>query len=228
MTDEFTKWAEAYQRFREDGTELLWPSETLVRLFKGDYVKGLDRNYAGKSVLDVGCGSGNNLVFLTGLGLDCSAVEVTRELCDEVARKFRLLGKTVDARCGTNQALPFADNTFDFLVSWNVLHYEDSEEKIALGLQEYARVLKPGGRVFISTTGPEHKILRDCEVLDGHRFRIGRDDDFRKGQVFYYFETEENIRRVFASSFSEVEVGRTHDHLLSETLDWFIVTGVKA
>ncbi|MBU0729457.1 MAG: class I SAM-dependent methyltransferase [Proteobacteria bacterium] len=228
MNDEFIKWADAYKKFQGDGSELLWPSETLIRLFKGSYIPGLAKYFSGKKLLDVGCGNGNNLIFLAGLGLDCSAIEVTQGICDDISRKFRVLGKDIDARCGTNVCIPFEENSFDFLVSWNVLHYENCEDGIEQALNEYVRVLKPGGRFFISTTGPEHKILKDSEPLGGHRFRIGREDDFRKGQVFYYFETEENIQRVFSRFFYQVQVGRTHDYLISDILDWFIVTGVKS
>jgi hypothetical protein len=53
-------------------------------------------------------------------------------------------------------------------------------------------------------------------------------DDFRRGQIMYCFETEDAVRRAFAGPFSDVLVGRTLDRLLTHTLDWFVVTGVKA
>ncbi len=49
--------------------------------------------------------------------------------------------------------------SFNFLISWNVLHYEPTVEGIAARIAEYARALKPGDRLNLSTTGPDHKIL---------------------------------------------------------------------
>jgi ubiquinone/menaquinone biosynthesis C-methylase UbiE len=144
-----------------------------------------------------------------------------------VTRRLERLGHRADLRVGTNTKLPFPDDEFDFLVSWNVLHYESTEAGIRAGLAEYRRVLKPGGRLFVSTTGPEHLILKGGTTLGGHRYRIEREDDFRKGEVFFYFDTPEYIRYYFGERFSEVLVGRTHDLLFTATLDWFIVTGVK-
>ena len=67
--ESFEKWASEYIRATAEGTQLTWPSETLVRLFKGNYVPGLKKDYAGKKVIDVGFGNGNNLIFLASLGL---------------------------------------------------------------------------------------------------------------------------------------------------------------
>jgi ubiquinone/menaquinone biosynthesis C-methylase UbiE len=206
---------------------LLWPSETLVRLFKGNYVPGLDKQYAGKKVLDVGFGNGNNLIFLASLGLSLAGTEVAPEICEMISARFRQVGVDADLRVGTNRQLPFLDNTFDFLVSWNVIHYENTEPDMRAAIAEYQRVLKPGGRFFVSTTGPEHKILQDGKTLGGHRYEIGRADDFRKGQVYFYFDAPNYIQMYFGEQFRDVLVGRTHDMLLTETLDWFIVTGVK-
>src|SRR5262249_34122909 len=113
------------------------------------------------------------------------------------------------------------------LVSWNVIHYENSAEAMAAAVREYRRVLKPGGRLFISTTGPEHKILLNPRTVGPHLYQILRPDDHRRGHIFFYFDDEMTIRSFFEPHFEEVLVGRTHDHLFTEILDLFIITGVK-
>ncbi|MEI7752741.1 MAG: hypothetical protein WCJ71_11725, partial [Candidatus Omnitrophota bacterium] len=74
----FEKWANFYKEAKE---ELVWPSETLIRLFKGAYVPGLNKNYQNRKVLDVGFGDANNLVFLGSLGLNLSGTEVAKGIC---------------------------------------------------------------------------------------------------------------------------------------------------
>jgi len=88
-------------------------------------------------------------------------------------------------------------------------------------------VLKPGGRLLLSTTGPEHKILDGGETLGGHRYRIGRRDDFRTGEIHFFFDAPDYIHHYFGDAFRDVLVGRTHDRLFTATLDWWIVTAVK-
>jgi SAM-dependent methyltransferase len=223
----FDQWTEYYQKMAVKGAELLWPSETLIRLFKGNYIPDLQKDYAGRKVIDVGFGNGNNSIFLGSLGLELYGTEVSPEICKEVSGRLQSSGLDSDLRVGTNRDIPFDADTFDFLVSWNVIHYENTEEHMWAAIAEYQRVLKPGGRFFISTTGPEHKILTNSETVGSHLYRIGRDDDFRKGQVFFYFDAPNYIQYYFSEKFDNVLVGRTHDFLMTETLDWYIVTGVK-
>lgn len=221
-------WANAYKNFEHLDTTLKMPSETLVRLFKGDYVTGeCTANYNDMNCLDIGFGSGNNTAFLASLGLNVSGVEIEQSICDTATTQLAARGLTADLKVGTNQHLPFDSNSFDYLVSWNVLHYEGSEKNIQLALQEYQRVLKPNGRLFMSSTGPTHKILQDAQVLGKHLYQIGRKDDFRKGQVHFFFDDTRYIDFYLKPYFSELQIGRILDHLFTETLDWWIITGVK-
>jgi len=222
-----SKWKEEYDRFRQLSIELSSPSETLVRCFKGSYVPNMPIDLRGLRVLDVSCGSGNNTFFLCGLGMDVYATEIHQGICDAVKAKADALGHPLTAVVGANRSLPFEDETFDFLVSWNVLHYESNEADIYAGIAEYARVLKPGGRIFLSTTGPEHKILDGARTISAHVYEIRRDDDFRKGDRFFYFDSPNYIHYYFDPKFDDIMIGRTHDHLFTSTLDWWIVTGRK-
>ncbi|MGD9807282.1 MAG: methyltransferase domain-containing protein [Deferribacterales bacterium] len=220
-------WNTFYKRGQEANTNLSHPSETIIRMLKGDYIDGTIPQIEGKSILDVGCGIGNNTVFLNTLGMKVSGTEISEDICASVREKLEGLGLGTDIRVGKNTELPYDDNTFDYLLSWNVLHYEGNEAGVIKGIQEYMRVLKPGGRLLLSTTGPDHKIKSDCKLLGNHLFQIGRDKDIRKGQVHFFFDTKEYIRFYFEEYFRELQIGRIYDDLFGEVLDWFIVTGVK-
>lgn len=132
--------------YDQEDRGLKYPSETLVRLFKGNYIPNLQKDKSGLKILDVGCGNGNNTVFFKSIGFDAYGVEIDQEIIDYLNKKFNTAG--VSFRQGLNSKLPFEDNTFDFLVSWNVIHYEGNHENILRALEEYKRVLKPSGRVF--------------------------------------------------------------------------------
>src|SRR5262249_737731 len=115
-------WTKYYRAAHEAGTDLAYPSETLVRLFRGNYIKGMPKIYQGMSVLDVGCGSGNNMLFLASLGMRVSGVETSDEMCAAARGKLAAFGFEADVQVGDNRNLPFSSNSFHFLVSWNVLH----------------------------------------------------------------------------------------------------------
>jgi SAM-dependent methyltransferase len=221
------KWSVAYRALAAEGTEMLWPSETLVRLLRGAYVPDLDREYTGKRCLEVGFGNGTNLVFLGSLGLKLHGTEIDERIVEPVTRKIETAGFATDLRVGHNREIPFPDDHFDVLVSWNVIHYETSESAMAEAIAEHARVLRPGGRFFVSTTGPDHKILVGATRVSPHVYHLAFEGDFRKGDTYFCFETVDYVQRCFSEQFSDVMVGRTHDFLMTDTLDWFVVTGVK-
>lgn len=227
MSKSFDAWTQTYKNYLDKGEGFLWPSETLVRLLKGRYIPGLNKEYDGKRVIDIGFGNGNNLVFLKSLGMETYGIEVSEEICALSNRKLLNLGYQTDLRMGHNREIPFDTGFFDYLVSWNVIHYENSEEKMHEAIKEYCRVLKPGGRFFISTTDPDAFIKKHAERITKNLWRIGREDDFRKGEIYFYYESPEDIVSFFGNCFAEVSVGRMREELFTETLDCYIITGVK-
>src|SRR5262249_34628826 len=78
----------------------------------------------------------------------------------------------VEVKDGDARNLPFADNTFDVIVSRAALHniYNAAERQQAV--REIARVLRPGGCVAlldIRHTGEYVKVLRACGLTDVRR-----------------------------------------------------------
>jgi hypothetical protein len=70
-------------------------------------------------------------------------------------------------------------------------------------------------------------ILRDSETLGNHRYKIGLENDFRKGNVYFYFDTPAYIKFYF-DIFKNVEVGSVDDLLFTERLNFFfLITGIK-
>ena len=192
-------------------------------MLKGRYMPGLGPDHEGKRALDIACGSGNNLMLLGTLGCELYGTEVDESLCQETTRRLGDLNLEADIRLGYNNALPFEDGFFDLVISWSVIHYASTAEEIRANIREYARVTRPGGHLLVLTTGPDHKITRGAEKLDANRYVIGRDDDFRQGQTFWYFATREQVSSFFEDTFAQVHVGRVRDELLTETLDHFLV-----
>jgi SAM-dependent methyltransferase len=220
-------WTEHYEDGNEEAPTPRWPAENLIRMVMGSYIPGMDRQHAGRDVLDVGCGNGNNLVFLGSTGMNLYGTEIDERICAGTTKDLADRGYKSEIVVGTNQDLPYPDDRFDYLVSWNVIHYEQNDADVIAGLREYARVLKPGGRLFMSTTGPKHFIIRNAESIGSHLFSVSRSDDFRFGQPHYCFETSEYLEEACSAAFDDVRVGRTTDELFTDTIDWFVATAVK-
>lgn len=111
------------------------------------------KDYGNRSVLEVGCGMGEGLNFLsrivdpksmTGLDLSAAAVERAKAKLERGLRLRYIQGDAED--------LPFEDDSFDV-----VINVESSHNYPDLGgfLDEVARVLKPGGYFsYLDISGP--------------------------------------------------------------------------
>ena len=91
-------------------------------------------------ILDVGCGTGANLLMLSQYG-DAEGVDVSEDalaFCRE-----RGLDRV---RLGAGEELPYEDGTFDLVTALDVVEHMDDD---LAGLREMRRVLRPGGRVLL-------------------------------------------------------------------------------
>jgi SAM-dependent methyltransferase len=103
----------------------------------------LDRQLGGVPgrALDAGCGSGRNLLELNRRG---TAVGV--DLAPEALAFCRL--RKVQALRGDLLRLPFSDDRFDVVTSFDVLYHRWVEDDRAT-VRELARVLRPGGVLLV-------------------------------------------------------------------------------
>ena len=76
----------------------------------------------GARVLDIGCGSGNHLLLLSGLGLDVSGVDASPHMIRTAKER---LGNRSTLKLGTAEDLPFDDNEFDYAVLIHTLEFLD-------------------------------------------------------------------------------------------------------
>ena len=129
---------------------------------------------SGEDVLDVGCGTGTLAVAaaraapaVTVTGLDADASILTR------ARK-RAAGAGLEIRFdeGRSTALPYADSSFDLVLSTLFFHHlpDDAKRQTAA---ELVRVIRPGGRLVVGDLGrPQDPLMRiavraTVQLLDG-------------------------------------------------------------
>lgn len=103
---------------------------------------------SGSDVLEVGCGIGKLLADLVETGYTCAAIDSSPEMVAASRAELRRRGLALDATpivVAAVQRLPFADNSFDAVVSTFPTDYIFDP----LALVEIARVLRPGGRVIV-------------------------------------------------------------------------------
>jgi SAM-dependent methyltransferase len=107
---------------------------------------------AGQRVLDVACGTGVVSVTAARLGARVTGLDLTPDLLEHARENSRIAAVEIDWREGDVEQLPFADASFDVVVS-QFGHIFAPQPEVAIA--EMLRVLRPGGTIAFSTWPPE-------------------------------------------------------------------------
>lgn len=99
----------------------------------------------GGSVLDVGCGPALLAITAARCGWKAYGCDSSPEMLRRALENAKTAGADVTFCQCDAAALPFADETFDAVISRNVLWNLPHPER---ALKEWMRVLKPGGRLL--------------------------------------------------------------------------------
>lgn len=99
-------------------------------------------------VLDAGCGTGALLPWAATLSAPSRPAAV--DISPAAVERCRATGLPVELAVGSVAQLPFADGSFDLVLSSDVLQHLTLEQA-ADASSEMARVLRPGGRLVIRT-----------------------------------------------------------------------------
>lgn len=128
----------------------------------------------GMRILDAGCGSGRNLVYFLRERYEVFGADGDPRSIAEVRRLASALAPSLQAenfRLEPVEAMSFADEFADVVVSSAVLHFANDDHQFQAMLRGTWRVLKPGGLFFCrlaSTIGMEGRFER----LAGRRYRL--------------------------------------------------------
>jgi SAM-dependent methyltransferase len=133
------------------------------------------------AVLDAGCGPGHWTSHLNGLGLDARGIDLVPSFIDHARSTYP--GIRFDL--GSIDDIDADDGSLGGVLAWfSMIHHDP--DGIRVPLSEFARVLRPGGRLLLGFfSGPEiepfeHAVTRAYrwpaerlrEVLDAAEFEV--------------------------------------------------------
>lgn len=109
-------------------------------------------------VLDLGCGSGRNLVRIKGLDWYC--VDFSKQMLEYAKENANKKDMEISVSQSNSWELDFEDDFFDYIVCNAVLHCltKKQQEKT---IKEMKRVLKSNGKAFVSVWSKNSSRLRN-------------------------------------------------------------------
>jgi ubiquinone/menaquinone biosynthesis C-methylase UbiE len=101
---------------------------------------------AGREVLDIACGAGYGSALLARRAARVTGADISPAAVDHARARYAAMAN-VDFRQADCAALPFADGSFDAVVSFETIEHIAAQDAF---LDEVRRVLRPGGLVILS------------------------------------------------------------------------------
>ena len=135
---------------------------------------------AGKRVLDAACGEGYGSHLLSARAEQVTGLDVSEQTVEHARQRYR--ADNLKFECGDATQLPYEDNSFDVVVSFETLEHLEAQDRL---LTEFRRVLVPDG--FLLVSSPDRKTYSD---------ETGYDNPFHVREL-YRDELEDLIGRHF-------------------------------
>jgi ubiquinone/menaquinone biosynthesis C-methylase UbiE len=192
---------------------------------------GFDR-FAGKRLLEVGVGTGTDLLQFARGGALVTGVDLTPRSIEIARRRFEVYGLTGEFAIGDGESLAFPDASFDVAYSFGVLHHTPDTQG---AVREIHRVLKPGGKAIVMLYHRRSlyysgSLVLKHGIVSGELFKasmaeiMGRHVEYSEanGHPLVKAYTRAEARRLFRDfSDCEIEVNQLTRHDL-RPIGWLI------
>jgi len=217
MKENELRWDEIYKWNKMEQNYLVYPDEEVVRILKKEFIPN---NV--KKVLDIGCGSGRHSLAMLKEGLEVYAIDssstslsIAKKLCDGCNKKIFL-------KEGSVTAIPYAEDSFDGVLCWGILHYLSPDE-VQKALKEIHRILKPRGYFALTLRSSADS---EAQNKDRDQEMIISSARESKGLHFKYYDEKDIVSTL--SLFKNVKWGHKTRTFLGDTrrvfAHWFIIS----
>jgi ubiquinone/menaquinone biosynthesis C-methylase UbiE len=157
--------------------------------------------HAGERVLDVATGSGNAALAAARRGCSVVGSDYVPALLDRARMRAQAEGVAAEFVEGDAEALPFADASFDVVVSVFGAMFAPNQEQTA---SELARVSRPGGRIGLVAHTPDGFIGSLFKVIGRH---VPPPAGLRSP---IQWGTEARLRELFGDRIAELRLRTRH------------------
>lgn len=112
-------------------------------------------------VADIGCGAGTQALIWAELGHRVHGIDTNAPLLDLAEKRAANAGSDIDLRTGFAENLPWPEQSMDICLAIELLEHVPEWKK---SLNEFARILRPGGILCLTTTNVLCPIQHEFEL----------------------------------------------------------------
>jgi len=217
-------WNKGWDKIFKENEWGKYPSEDLIRFIARNYYCSPNRKDI--KILEVGSGTGANLLYLAREGFDVTGIDGSKIGVEKTIKRLTEESLMAKVEVGDIISLPFEDNSFDCVVDIECIYansYADSRKIIA----EIYRVLKTKGKFFSKTFMTGTYGDRNGKKLEGEQntYLELYGGALKKGYGIIRFTEEKEINDLY-KDFNIVSIDyvfRSEQNRKYEAKEWIIV-----
>ena len=115
----------------------------------------------GSLLLDVACGTGNSAIPAARAGASVTGVDIATNLLEQARQRAASENLQIDFQEGDAEALPFPEQTIDFVISMFGAMFAPRPDRVAA---ELLRVCKPGGHIAMANWTPQGFVGKSFQI----------------------------------------------------------------
>ena len=187
-----------------------------------DLVLGFDKEgyeiYNDKKILEGGCGTGRESMYIASKGADLTSIDLTDKslnIAEKQSKKYQFKHQIKFIKASVLD-LPFQDSSFDIVLSSGVIHHTTKPYK---AFRELCRVLKPNGIIILYVYNNwAHVFSNFRRYLVNILSNDTLDDKVNIAKTIFPFYTR-NLP--LATIYDEFAHPHKSEHSIKEVIRWF-------
>jgi ubiquinone/menaquinone biosynthesis C-methylase UbiE len=174
------------------------------------------RHHRGERVLEIGCGTGADLLQFAKHGALVTGIDITSEHL-KLARER--VGNRAQVLYADATNIPFKAASFDYVYSHGVLHHIDRPRLV---VEEIFRLLRPGGRFNVHVYAYWSYAHLNYRRIFGREWKLNVENS--RDPVYLDLYTSRQLRKLFAPASITLEKYEYYRwQALGRWIGWFLV-----